>query len=477
MIQALSTDRTAPPATPLPHEPRVVFQVGASGNGSAGELRVASVPAQGSYAYVDLVYVAHNEHGGEIAYQCADFTLRGRVLPGGRRSHSLAIPLAALAKSRTISFSSTSPLGIESAVVRRDFYDFMGLRSGHPSDPQTLENELRATARASTIGPSIQWFITWKCNLTCAYCWQEVAADRYRHGRLNAIEPQRWVESFERLGPRELHLTGGEPSLYKKLPELIALVDPKIALMMNSNLGRAFGIERFLEHVPPHRFRELTFSLHPTQVPLAEFFEKLARLKYADYRNLITEMVLYPLNLPYAAEVVQRCRELGVSLRFDPYVPAASDALPRDEAMFAEMRRWIQIASDHSRGLGEVGQWSFEKPQYFEAPPAASDVARAPGVASGRLPIFCAAGSRRINVDDVGDVYACMSAIDRSKMFDRLALPHYAPLGNVFDADFALLDRPIICWESFRCSACDFQVVDPAWTRVSDALHELPLPE
>ena len=473
--RSLSNDQQPPSAVLAPHDGRVEIQVGVSGHGSAGELRLASVPGAGTYAYVDVIYVAHSEHGGEIVYQCDEFSLAGRVLPGGRRSHSLAIPRAVLGRSRTIRFTSTCPLGVESAVARRDFYDFMGLRSAGDDESEMLANERRATELASSIRLSIQWFITWKCNLTCAYCWQEVAADRYRHGRINRIEPQKWVDAFERLRPRELHLTGGEPSLYKKLPELIALLDPEIELVMNSNLGNALVIEQFLEHVRPDRFHKLIFSLHPTQVPVDTFFGKLARLKRAGYRNLVTEMVLYPLHLPLAGEVVDRCRDLGVSLSFDPYVPPAADALPRDETMLAQMRHWIEVAADHTESLQEVSPYSFDQPQFFEIP--RDERARAANLPSGRLPIFCAAGSRRINVDDLGDVYACTSAVDRSKMFDRLALPHYAPLGNVFDPDFSLLDRPLLCWESFRCSACDFRVVDPAWTRLSDSLHELPLPE
>ena len=185
-----------------PHDGHVEIRVAASGHGSVGELRLASVPGAGAYAYVDVIYVAHSEHGGEIVYQCDEFSLTGRVLPGGRRSHSLAIPRTALGRTRTIRFTSTSALGVESAVARRDFYDFMGLRSSSEGEQEMLANEQRARELANRIDLSIQWFITWKCNLTCAYCWQEVAADRYRHGRINRIEPQAWVDSLERLHPR-----------------------------------------------------------------------------------------------------------------------------------------------------------------------------------------------------------------------------------------------------------------------------------
>jgi len=83
-----------------------------------------------------------------------------------------------------------------------------------------------------------------------------------------------------------------------------------------------------------------------------------------------------------------------------------------------------------------------------------------------------------VTIDELGDVYSCMSAVDRSKLFDRLALPHYTPLGNLFqDGGFQMLERPIPCWESFRCSACDFQVLDIGWTKMPETAVQLPLPE
>lgn len=440
-----------------------------SSAGCTGQLRLTALPQAGTYAYVDVVYVARSEARGQIQFRCHDFHLSGLVLPGGRRSHSLAIPLAALRRDPTIHFSATMPLEIESATLRADFYDFFGLRSRSHQAPEFAAAERRSQEAAQRQARSVQWFVTWKCNFACAYCWQEVAADAYRGGRANRIAPEVWAERFHRLQPRELYLTGGEPTLYKQLPEFIALLDPRIDLHLNSNLSRTFAIERFLELVPVDRFRELVVSLHPTEFPLAEFFERLGRLSAAGYQRLLVTMVLYPQNLSYAAAALEACQSLGESLRFVPYVPAPNDPVGRDAALMAEMHAWVRRASDYTHSLGKLRLWSFEKPQFWESADGAQ--------ASGRAPLFCPAGSQRVNVDDVGDVYVCMSAIDRSKTFDRLSLPHYAPIGNLFDEHFALLERPIVCWESFRCSACDFEAVDRAWTAVPGAPANLPLPE
>ncbi len=469
LLTTADVSHAAPPPKVAAPACDVTYAVQPAENGCTGKLQLNHLPKMGTYAYLDVVYVAHTADRGQINFACADFTLAGLVLPGGRRSHSLAIPLAALRKSSTISFSASVSLEIESATLRADYYDYFGLRSQSKQPQQFALAEQHSRQIANTLARSVQWFVTWKCNFACAYCWQEVAAEAYRGGRANQIAPEVWADRFHRLKPREFYLTGGEPSLYKKLPEFIGMLDPQIELHMNSNLGRALSIDRFLEHVAPDRFRELVFSLHPTECTLDEFFTKLARLSAAGYQRLLATMVLYPQNLPFAGEVIDRCRALGESLRYVPYVPAANDPVGRDDALMAQMQDWVQRAANYTHDLGKMQLWSFEKPQFWESASGPRPI--------GHAPIFCPAGSQRINVDDEGDVYVCMSAIDRSKIFDRLSLPHYAPIGNLFDDQFELLERPILCWESFRCSACDFQVVDRAWTLAPGATATLPLPE
>jgi MoaA/NifB/PqqE/SkfB family radical SAM enzyme len=432
-----------------------------------GKLELTRLPETGAYAYLDVIYQNHAGRRGKIAYRCADFQTTGRVLEH-RRSHSLAIPLAALRKEPTVHFAADVPFEIEATTVRADYYDYFGLHS-RSADPNGWAAELGRSRRAAAAIPSsVQWFITWKCNFACAYCWQEVSSELYRAGRANRIPPERWAAGIQRLEPRELYLTGGEPTLYRQLPEFIGLLSPEIELEMTSNFGPSFSVDRFLEHVAPERFRELVLSLHPTQVDPAIFFAKLDRLHAAGYRGLAVEMVMYPKNIPFAQDALERCRELGISLCFDPYVPAAHDPVGRDGNLMAEMRKWVDAAAAHTRELSVLRSRNFDLPQIWEV--------RGQAAVAGRAPIFCPAGSRRINVDELGDAFCCMSAVDRSKLFDRLALPHYAPIGNIFASDFQMLEQPILCWESFRCSSCDVIALNSAWT-VAPGATTPPLPE
>jgi cyclic pyranopterin phosphate synthase len=115
------------------------------------------------------------------------------------------------------------------------------------------------------------------CNFRCPYC---MPADRVPedHGldsasRLSFDEMETLVRSFVRLGVRKLRLTGGEPLLRKRLPELIARLVAipgieDIALTTNGSLlaaqARALreaGLTRVtvsLDALDPERFRALS---------------------------------------------------------------------------------------------------------------------------------------------------------------------------------------------------------------------------
>lgn len=424
--------------------------------------------------YLDIIYTSENEEF--IKFESGDFHCISPVLLGGGRIFSLAIPLACLNKDGSIKFKSKALINFENIFIRRDYYDFLGLRSSKLYDKKSRENEEKTVGASKNIDLCFQWFVTWKCNHRCPYCWQETKFDVYRRGKKHEIPPELWADKFNELSPKVLYFTGGEPSLYKGLPNLIAALNEEIKLMMTSNLGPSFNIENFIQFVKPDRFKELSFSLHPTQIDIDLFFNKLAMLLEKGYRNLLVEMVLYRANIPFAKSVLNRCKQLGIPVRFDPYVPSGRGAHPLSKKDIKLMKYWIVRLRLHHGSIVTLAQSLFMKlMKYWIVRSTEHTEKEKPPV--GKMPIYCPAGSRRINIDEEGNVYTCMSAIDRSKIFGPLSLPHYAPIGNIFSDDFQLLDKPVICWESFRCSACDFQDLDCAWTRFCSEDIKLPLPE
>ena len=83
--------------------------------------------------------------------------------------------------------------------------------------------------------PYLRLSLTEACNYRCSYCLPDgyVADGRPRFLALDEIA--RLVRAFAALGMRKLRLTGGEPSLRKDLPAIIASVSavPGIRLLLN----------------------------------------------------------------------------------------------------------------------------------------------------------------------------------------------------------------------------------------------------
>jgi GTP 3',8-cyclase len=121
--------------------------------------------------------------------------------------------------------------------------------------------------------PYLRLSLTEACNYRCSYCLPDgyVADGRPRFLTLDEIA--RLVRAFAALGMRKLRLTGGEPSLRKDLPAIIAAVSAipgirRVALTTNGcNLPRHVRLWRdagltalnvSLDSLDPERFHAIT---------------------------------------------------------------------------------------------------------------------------------------------------------------------------------------------------------------------------
>ena len=67
---------------------------------------------------------------------------------------------------------------------------------------------------------NLLWDITNECNLRCIHCYNANAPAKHSSG-FDMIEPKEIIKQLSNLGFTHIHLLGGEPLLYKKLPVLI----------------------------------------------------------------------------------------------------------------------------------------------------------------------------------------------------------------------------------------------------------------
>jgi MoaA/NifB/PqqE/SkfB family radical SAM enzyme len=409
--------------------------------------------------WIDIVYVLHHDKKSIIELHTKSNVSKYPVFLGGERSVSIKINENDIIDNNfefKIKKDSCVNLQIKYIINRENYYDFLGLKS--KSDESYKTNLLNTKNAINNFRPMIQWFVTWKCNMTCNYCWQESAGSIYRNLSGKTIKSaNEWADAFNRLNPYRLYLTGGEPTLYNELTDMIELLNIDTKLSITSNFGKTFDIEKW-KKVNPNRFESIFFSLHPTQWKNPDdFFEKLEKfMQYFSPGKIGIEMVLHPDNVKLVnpKHIIDFSTKHGLaSPHLDEFVdPGVSNLDLKNEVM----------------NINHFMDSNFENA--YKLIHTTKD--------SKRTPINCPAGWKKINVDFEGNVFTCMSALDRSKLFDRSAMPHYSPIGNVFDNEFQLNTEPILCWESFRCSACDYQVLEHSWTPFKNNFdYQLPIPE
>ena len=174
------------------------------------------------------------------------------------------------------------------------------------------------------------------CNFRCPYC---MPADKIGddHGmdaasRLSFDEIETLVRGFVQLGVRKLRLTGGEPLLRKRLPELVrrlAVIDgiEDLALTTNGSLLAPYaqnlldaGLRRItvsLDTLDPVLFRELSGG----RGDLANVLAGIAAAKAAGFAPIKLNCVLQRgVNEDGILELAAYAREHGHVLRFIEYM-------------------------------------------------------------------------------------------------------------------------------------------------------------
>lgn len=121
--------------------------------------------------------------------------------------------------------------------------------------------------------PYLRLSLTEACNYRCSYCLPDGYQADGRPAFLALEEIQRLVRGFAAVGMRKIRLTGGEPSLRKDLPSIIAAVSAtpgvqKIAITTNGcllprhvRLWREAGLTALnvsLDSLQPARFAAIT---------------------------------------------------------------------------------------------------------------------------------------------------------------------------------------------------------------------------
>ncbi len=271
---------------------------------------------------------------------------------------------------------------------------------------------------------------TFRCNYKCSYC---TVVTKFNYGDLYPRESERtvdeWLAAFAKLPPAMVYVSGGEPFLYRGLPEFVNRLERHTILGIVSNATVSTHVYRQIK-APLH----LNVSFHREYATEEAFLAKLVELQ--PYFHLNVNIVATPENLPVIEHVRRRLEGKKISLHVDPLVTPGFEYEQRD-------RQALDAQLTPDRKSNVTSQLNFADYETKE----------------------CSAGKNYINVLPNGDVFACFGGASFTHsplVADILARGPDAPydlrpyrMGNLFDADFRLRDAPMSC--SLPClHACDF---------------------
>ena len=205
--------------------------------------------------------------------------------------------------------------------------------------PPAQPNGVRPTHLVDSYGRQIRDLrlsLTDRCNFRCTYCMDPDVRFRRRTELLTEAEMLRLARIFAGFGVDRIRLTGGEPTLYPTLPELITELSTlgmrDIAMTTNGSLATEAdltawhnaGLHRLsvsLDTLRPERFTALTRA---TSTP-ERVIETVRLAKRVGMHPVkINAVVIRGLNDDELADFARLARELAVEIRFIEFMPLDS---------------------------------------------------------------------------------------------------------------------------------------------------------
>jgi cyclic pyranopterin phosphate synthase len=301
---------------------------------------------------------------------------------------------------------------------------------GMPAVPAAASASLPAAARRPALSGLVDQFgrvasdmrlsLTDKCNLRCHYCMPEDGLEWLKKSKLlTAAEIVRLVGlGVERLGVRELRLTGGEPLVRADLVDIIAALrrnHPSLPISLTTNGVGLAGKAQALAEAGLTRLNVSMDTLHHDaflQLTRRPFLDQvLAGIEAADAAGLrplkVNAVLMRGVNDGHAAGLLGWCLDRGYELRFIEQMPLDADhGWTRDGMITAAEIRGL---------LGGTFELAPD-PRSREGAPAERFEVRHPGspallgtvgiIASVTEP-FCA-DCRRTRITAEGKVMSCL---------------------------------------------------------------------
>lgn len=254
---------------------------------------------------------------------------------------------------------------------------------------------------------AIVWQITYRCNNKCPYC---TIFGKYK-GEPD-IAYDLWLNAFNRLKPRIIDITGGEPFLYKDLIPLINGLNKSIEIGLTTNLTQ--DITQFVQKVNPSRILSMTLSYHPSMSMQKDYFIGKALLLLQRGFPINVNFVGYPEQMYMIPTLKYTFESAGIKFHVDPYAQHEGKQYEFNDFEQAFLKKMV----------GNDREFRFKETE---------------GV------VKCSAGSDYLVILPDGTAHRCM----------HFNLTGRKAIGNILDPTMKLYDEWQLCDQMNQCGGCD----------------------
>ncbi len=296
---------------------------------------------------------------------------------------------------------------------------------------------------------AVSWILGRFCNYNCSYCWPYARTDKPDHASLELYKStiDEIKKQARQNGFTEFHwsFSGGEPTAYKQLPELIKHLDdgpttPYQSVHMTTNLSPGSKWwKTWCDNTSMLQRRSITASYHAEFAKEQEFGDKCLQLMYEGVYVTVNQ-VMVPGQFYELYERLERLHSRGINVTLKPQSdPTASGIVEGyTEDMIDKMQTGFPQRADGEE-LYQIALYDLDNNEYL----------------FDQAERFNAFGFNKFQGWTCNSGY--QSVIIRGNEVKRSYSCHDQPLGTLTEG-FNLITKPRVCVTPTCVSSADSKV-------------------
>lgn len=298
------------------------------------------------------------------------------------------------------------------------------------------------------------WDISFRCNYKCSYC--EVIK-RDKEFNYKSIDILRWREIWDRIfelyWSSHVRFSGGEPAIYPKFLDLLAMLLEKNTVDITTNLS--FDFKEFLNKVPPDKGLSISASFHPEYNRMKPFLKKVKYLYHNGYPATIS-YVGFPPQLDRIPEFKKTVEAEGIYFKIIPFSGEFRGRSYPQSYSAGERTLLEEFAHDsEDEHLNEMNTRWYEHLVEKEEEPKKKN----------KMGHSCQMGQMYAKIHPDGTVTRCCAGYHGGDS---------GVLGNITDTGFRILDKPTPCKVDYQCPCFKAMVVgeeEDKWVPLWESLE------